>query len=158
RRCGIPPSKIAIIANAIDPAEFCSTGYQPVSERHGLVAHATINIGFIGRLDPIKRIGDLLQALTLLPPQSHLHLFGQGSLRQQIEFDIARLNLTTRVTLHGAIPRPQEALNQIDLLVLPSDAEGFGLVLIEAMAANIPIVATNVPGIRDVVIDGQTGL
>jgi glycosyltransferase involved in cell wall biosynthesis len=66
--------------------------------------------------------------------------------------------LSSRVTLHGAIARPQEALSQIDLLVLPSEAEGFGLVLIEAMAAGVPVVATNVPGIRDVVTHEQTGL
>jgi len=59
---------------------------------------------------------------------------------------------------HGTTDTPGEALKQIDMLVLPSDAEGFGLVLIEAMAAGVPVVATNVPGIRDVVTHEQTGL
>src|SRR5206468_2626287 len=62
------------------------------------------------------------------------------------------------VMLHGAIARPQEALGQIGLLVLCSQAEGFGLVLIEAMAAGVPVVATDAPGIRDVVRHEQTGL
>ncbi len=156
---GVPTSKIAIIPNAIDPADFPSgTGGPPVKNHRGLAAQATWHIGFIGRLDPIKRIPDLLQATANLPTNIHLHIFGQGNERNQIESTIERLRLQDRVTLHGAVPRPQEALSQIDLLVLPSDAEGFGLVLIEAMAANIPVVATNVPGIQDVVIDNQTGL
>jgi glycosyltransferase involved in cell wall biosynthesis len=155
---GVPASKISIIPNAIDPAGYRSTGHQPVMSEHGLVAHATINIGFIGRLDPIKRLPDLLQATANLPTNIHLHIFGEGRERNRIETIIERLRLASRVTLHGVIARPQEALAQIELLVLPSDAEGFGLVLIEAMAANIPVVATNVPGIRDVVIDNQTGL
>jgi glycosyltransferase involved in cell wall biosynthesis len=155
---GVPTSKVAIIPNAIDLADFRGTGYKPEECRQGLVAHATIHLGFIGRLDPIKRIPDLLQATANLPTHIHLHIFGQGNERSRIETIIARLRIQNRVTLHGAIPRPQEALAQIDLLVLPSDAEGFGLVLIEAMAARVPVVATNVPGIRDVVIDNQTGL
>ena len=53
---------------------------------------------------------------------------------------------------------PEQALNEIDTLVLPSAAEGFGLVLIEAMAAGIPVVASDVPGIRDVVTANETGL
>jgi glycosyltransferase involved in cell wall biosynthesis len=115
-------------------------------------------IGFIGRLDPIKRIGDLLQAMTLLDPSTHLHIFGEGAQRAGIEAIIHDFHLNDRVTLHGTIARPDEALSQIDVLVLPSQAEGFGLVLIEAMAAGVPVVATDVPGIRDVVRNGETGL
>ncbi|HEX3356456.1 MAG TPA: glycosyltransferase family 4 protein, partial [Tepidisphaeraceae bacterium] len=72
--------------------------------------------------------------------------------------EIARLGLRGRVTMHGGIAKPQAALERIDLLVLPSEAEGFGLVLIEAMAARVPVVATEVAGICDVVKNEQTGL
>jgi glycosyltransferase involved in cell wall biosynthesis len=148
-RSGIPESKIQVIPNAIDPGDFESarnTGAPPV------------NIGFIGRLDPVKRIPDLLQAMTLLPPSTHLHIYGEGQERPKIESEITHLQLQPRVTLHGPIPHPNQALGSIDLLVLPSQAEGFGLVLIEAMSANVPVVASNAPGIRDVVKHDQTGL
>jgi len=159
RRSGISGARIVIIPNAIELAEFRSgMGVPPMISDHRRDARATSSIGFIGRLDPIKRIPDLLESLALLPSHIRLEIFGEGGERQQIEAEIARLHLADRVTLHGVIARPQEALSKIDLLVLPSDAEGFGLVLIEAMAANVPVVATNVDGIRDVVIDGQTGL
>jgi glycosyltransferase involved in cell wall biosynthesis len=94
----------------------------------------------------------------MLPPPTRLSLYGEGGERARIEAEIGRLGLSGRVTLHGAIARPQQALSEIDLLVLPSEAEGFGLVLIEAMAAGVPIIATDVAGIRDVVRNGETGL
>jgi glycosyltransferase involved in cell wall biosynthesis len=156
----VPREKIVIIPNAVDvPGD---TGVSPVHNTpHGRDARATgkpSQIGFIGRLDPIKRIPDLLRAVQLLGNRVHLHIFGEGAERPRIEQLIHGLQLTEAVTLHGAISTPKDALARVDLLLLPSAAEGFGLVLIEAMAAGIPVVATNVPGIRDVVRDGQTGL
>ncbi len=140
-------TKAEIIPNAIDPYEFKVRGERVEKE-----------IGFIGRLDPVKRIDDLVQAMVLLPAEYRLHIFGEGLERRGIQSQIARLHLNAKVTLHGEIARPQEALEKIGLLVLPSEAEGFGLVLIEAMAAGVPIVATRAFGIRDVVDDGRTGL
>jgi glycosyltransferase involved in cell wall biosynthesis len=143
----VPADKIQIIPNAIDLNEF---NIPPSPHRN--------RIGFIGRLDPIKRIGDLIHAMPLLSPEITLHIFGEGSERSQIESLIHSLNLKDRITLHGPVPHPRDALSQIDLLVLPSAAEGFGLVLIEAMAAGIPLIATNVPGIRDIVFHEKNGL
>lgn len=147
--CDVPEKKIIIIPNAIDLADFCGGGVGPPS--------SDFSIGFLGRLDPIKRIPDLVKAMRNLP-RGHLHIFGEGPAREEIEKTVMQLGLKDRVTLHGAVQRPQEALSKIQLLVLPSAAEGFGLVLIEAMAAGIPVVATDVPGIRDVVKDCATGL
>lgn len=160
----VPLDKLRVIANATDLNGFTrGTGHQPVSfgQNHGRVARAInepIAIGFIGRLDPIKRISDLLEAVRVLNGKVRLEIFGEGPERARIEGMIRELRLSEAVTLHGAVPRPQEALAQIDLLVLPSSAEGFGLVLIEAMAAGVPVVATDVAGIRDVVRNGETGL
>jgi glycosyltransferase involved in cell wall biosynthesis len=60
--------------------------------------------------------------------------------------------------MFGPVPRAQEALSRIGLLVLCSDAEGLPLTVIEGMAAGVPVVGTDVAGIRDVVRDGETGL
>lgn len=156
----VPQEKIVIIPNAVDVSG--GTGAPPVfSDEHGRGARATkepAHVGFIGRLDPIKRIPDLLRAVQLLGNRVHLDVFGEGADRPQIEQVIHDLQLNKTVALHGVISTPKDALSTMDLLVLPSAAEGFGLVLIEAMAVGIAVVATNVPGIRDVVRDGQTGL
>jgi glycosyltransferase involved in cell wall biosynthesis len=149
---GVPADKIAIISNAIDPSAFDPSPIPSQDPR-------PYPIGFIGRLDPVKRVGDLLEAMAAQPPTLvHLHIFGDGAERGAVEQRIRELGIGDAVTLHGAVPRPQEALSQIGLLVLPSINEGFGLVLIEAMAAGVPVVARDVPGVRDVVRDGQTGV
>jgi glycosyltransferase involved in cell wall biosynthesis len=97
-------------------------------------------------------------AISLLDERFELHIFGEGAERDRIEEHVASLGLQRRVTLRGATAEPQAAIAGMDMLVLPSEAEGFGLVLIEAMAARVPVVATDVPGIRDVVRNEQTGL
>ncbi|HMB96389.1 MAG TPA: glycosyltransferase [Tepidisphaeraceae bacterium] len=146
----VSSDKIVVIPNAVEIAQFAVKR----SDR----SEGAMRIGFIGRLDPIKRIGDLVQAISFLDERFSLHIFGHGEDRANIQRQIASTNVRGRVTLHGSIAKPQAAMEQIALLVLPSDAEGFGLVLIEAMAAGVPIVATDVPGIRDVVQNEKTGL
>ena len=148
---GVPPEKIVVIPNAIDPVRFPrDTGSR--------VTTGPVPIGFIGRLDPVKRVPDLIEAVRLLKGRVHLHVFGDGPERQRIEIQVKQLGVSSMVSLHGTIALPVEALRAIAVLVLPSAAEGFGLVLIEAMAAGVPVVATNVAGIRDVVRHGVTGL
>lgn len=152
----VPRERIVVIPNAVG-----GTGAPPVDANHGRADRATgevPHVGFIGRLDPIKRIPDLLHAIARLQKPVHLDICGDGAERAKLEFLINNLGLRERVTLHGEVASPEEALSHVSLLILPSAAEGFGLVLIEAMAAGVPVVATDVPGIRDVVRDGQTGL
>lgn len=150
-RAGIPADRIIVIPNAVDANSFNELWNRPAR------ASAICNVGFIGRLDPVKRVPDLLEAMAGIP-LTHVHVFGEGSDRPRIAAIIARLRLSDSVTLYGTIARPQEALAQIDLLVLPSQAEGFGLVLIEAMAAGVPVIGTDVPGICDVIKNGVTGV
>jgi glycosyltransferase involved in cell wall biosynthesis len=150
---GVPMDRLVVIPNAIDPSDWA-----------GAQSHVPCNdprpypITFLGRLDPIKDVPTLVQAVRQLGSLVHLHIYGEGSDRQRIEKAIAAGGLQNRITLKGAIDHPQAALPSSGLLVLPSLAEGFGLVLIEAMAAGVPVVATNVAGICDVVRDGVTGL
>jgi glycosyltransferase involved in cell wall biosynthesis len=152
-RSHVPARKLAIIPNAIEPADFAGLSLRDTS-----IPARPVRIGFIGRLDKIKRIPDLIRAVALLKDTVHLHLFGTGSEHQRLDAMVRRKKMEERVTFHGAIARPQEALANIDVLVLPSEAEGFGLVLIEAMAAGVPVVATQVPGICDVVRHKTNGL
>jgi 2-deoxystreptamine N-acetyl-D-glucosaminyltransferase/2-deoxystreptamine glucosyltransferase len=155
----VPRQKIVVIPNAVNVQTFRGTGVPPV-KNHGRDGHATVfNVGFVGRLDPVKRVGDLIAAIASLPPTIHLAIYGDGAMRPQIEHAITLTpGLDGRVVLHGMIANPREAYEKIDVLVLPSVAEGFGLVLIEAMAAGVPVIGTNVDGIRDVIEHEQTGL
>jgi len=145
----VPAEKLVIIPNAIDPDAFRMHRPPPAEQ---------FRVGFIGRLDPVKRIPDLLTAMSRLGRAYRLEIFGEGRERAQLTSLISQHGLRQRVRLHGAVSAPQEALRRIDMLALPSSAEGFGLVLIEAMAAGVPVVATDVPGICDVVRNGENGL
>src|SRR5262245_28078806 len=79
---GIPLDKIDVIPNAIDQFRFRDTGLRPVQTA------PTVRIGFVGRLDPIKRIPDLVEAISHLDPQYHLHIYGDGTERATIESHI----------------------------------------------------------------------
>jgi glycosyltransferase involved in cell wall biosynthesis len=145
---GIPPEKMVVIPNAIDLTDWSTSSPVPTADPR------PYPVVFLGRLDPIKDVPTLVTAVAIVGPSVHLHIYGDGSDRARITASIASAN----VTLHGAVDRPQTALEPAGVLVLPSLAEGFGLVLIEAMAAGVPVVATDVPGIREVVRNGVTGL
>jgi glycosyltransferase involved in cell wall biosynthesis len=131
---------------------------QPSAQQIDSVNPRPLRVGFIGRLDPIKRVVDLVRAAAVLSGRATVDIFGDGPDRPAIEREIASAGVSSLVTLHGKIAAPEPALNTLDVLVLPSDAEGFGLVLIEAMAAGVAVIATDVPGIRDVIRDDVNGL
>lgn len=150
-RARVPREKIVVIPNAIDAQRFAEVEHIPAQS-------GEFRVGFVGRLDPIKSIPDLIASIPLLPANVRLSIYGDGAMRGQLAELIAKLRLSDRVTLRGAIRDPREAYREMDALVLPSQAEGFGLVLIEAMAAGIPVIGTDVDGIRDVVSADQNGL
>lgn len=138
---------IEVIPNAVDAERFAKVTTRPADAD-------PFAVGFLGRLDPIKRIDDLMAAVRQLGDRYRLHIFGDGPERERLQ----RIADGMRVVFHGTVARPEEAFGQISLLVLPSAAEGFGMVLIEGMAAGIPVIGTDVPGIRDVVEPGVSGL
>ena len=148
---GIGIDKLVVIPNAIDMADF--DGVVPASR-----GTKPFPITFIGRLDPVKDVPTLVAAVARLRGQVHLNIFGEGADRSRIESAIVAHAATELIKMRGAVARPADALSRSGAIVLPSVAEGFGLVLIEAMAAGIPVIATNFSGIRDVVRHGVTGL
>jgi glycosyltransferase involved in cell wall biosynthesis len=151
RRTQIPAKKFVVIPNAVEPEAFART-------RRPIEPGGAVRVGFLGRLDPIKRVQDLIEAIGLLEKRFTLGIYGDGEERAPLGAMVHERGLGERVTFYGPVERPQRVMDEIDLLVLPSAAEGFGLVLIEAMAAGVPVVATRVPGIVDVVRDRENGL
>lgn len=151
-RCRVDPSRISIIPNAIDPADFPWVAVFSDPSK--------IRVGFIGRLDRVKGLPDLVLAMARLAdrPEIELHIFGYGPEERTIQRITSAYKLENRVHLRGPVATPAEALAQLDIVVLPSPFEGFGLVLIEAMASGIPVIASWEGGAADVVIDGVTGL
>jgi glycosyltransferase involved in cell wall biosynthesis len=160
-KCRVPPERVVVIPNGVDLAAF--EGFdgrrrESLARVHENAGHTVV--GFLGRLDPVKRVQDLIDAVGLLRgtffPTAELSIFGHGSERERLEERAKQKNAI--VHFHGAVASPLDALSQVDVLVLPSEAEGFGLVLIEAMAAGVPVIGTDVPGIRDVIEHEVNGL
>ena len=117
---------------------------------------------FVGRLHPAKRVSLLVQAFYFLHkknPRVNLYLLGDGDERKRIKELTNILGLAESAHLLGFVDRKTvlKMMKQSDVLVLCSKVEGNPRVLIEAMMSKIPIVATNVPGIRDIVQHGKTG-
>ena len=148
-----------VIPNGIDTASLADIPEPAVAPENPLVA------GFMGRLlERTKGIDVLLQAAE------HIQgAVGADRLRFQIaggppeaarrlQRSVARRQLGAMVDVLGEVAEPGGALRRWDLLVLPSRQEGFGLVLLEAMAAGRAVVATSQGGIPEVVDDGKTGL
>jgi len=118
-------------------------------------------LGAIGRLSPEKGQSVLLRSLPAILaafPQAGLVLVGEGRSRSELEREALRLGIADRAVFLGFRRDVPELLGAIDLFVQPSIYEGFGMSLLEAMAAGLPIVASRVGGIPEVVQDGATGV
>ena len=118
-------------------------------------------IGTVARLAEQKAINVLLDATPLLLqqfPDTRVLIVGDGPLRPALEQQARRLGVSSAVTLAGYQEDVASAYAAMDVFVLPSRDEGFGIVFLEAMAMGIPVVGTRVIGSTDAVDDGVTGL
>ena len=157
----ISADKISVIPNGIDNKK-----YQPkVNGRLkraalGLEPDAWPVLGWCGRMSPEKGLSVLLRSLPDVVrqyPRVRLLLMGDGTLRKELEDQAEQEGVASHVRFLGARADVPEVLQLLDLFVLPSLREGLPLVLLEAMAAGIPIVATDVGGNHQAVTDGVTG-
>ena len=118
-------------------------------------------IVIVGRLSRQKRIDVALRtfdALRVAWPEARLDIVGDGPLRNEVEALVATWGLEGSVRLLGARDDVPEVLTRATCLLLTSDWEGCPLAVIEAMAAGIPVVATAVGGVPELVVHGETGL
>lgn len=122
--------------------------------------HAVPQLVSAGRLVAAKGYDILLQACQRLAGQGaafHLTIHGDGPLRAELQSMIAAMGLLDRVTLAGHTDHLAAAIAAADLFVLPSRREGFGNVLIEAMAVGTPVLATRSGGPETIIRDGDNG-
>jgi glycosyltransferase involved in cell wall biosynthesis len=113
-------------------------------------------IGFVGRLAEEKGVDLLLRAMRDLPGAAAV-LVGDGPDRAALERLAGELGLRDRVVFIGWSDDVRRLLPTFDVLVQPSRREGFGISIVEAMLAEVPVVATDAGGMAEVVADGVTG-
>ena len=143
-------AKIHVVHCGIDPTRYAGTA-------HGRGA----DLVFVGRLAAVKGVPVLLEAMALARksrPDLHLTLIGDGPERTALEAEAKPLGDAVRFVGYRAQDAVAGALMQADALVLPSFAEGVPVVLMEAMAAGLPVIATRIAGIPELVQDGVSGL
>lgn len=153
---GLPRNSIEVIHNAAAPYEEGEAG-PPIPDRSG----REVWIGYFGRLAQEKGVDRLLDALSLLRqrcPDARAILVGGGYLRDELEAQATALDLDAIACFAGHRTDAREIMRRVDIVVLPSLFEGLPLVLVEAMEAKRPVVATRIPGTSEVVADGVSGL
>jgi glycosyltransferase involved in cell wall biosynthesis len=155
-----PGSKVVAIHNGIDIARFQPDAALEQRARAAFGVGRGPVLGVIARLAPAKGITHLLKALPELAakwPELLVLVAGDGPLRHELEAEVAALGVMQHVRFLGHQTNAVDILRAIDLLVLPSEVESFPLVILEAMAMCRPVVASNVGGVSEAVIDGETG-
>lgn len=161
-QAGVERSAVRVIPNGIDTRRFRPDPAGRATMRHalGIEDHAVV-IGVIARLVPLKGHRDLLDALAMARRAARVPLrllvVGDGPARTALEAHAAQLGLGDVVTFLGERRDTDALLAAMDVYALPSLSEGMNLTLLEATAAGLPIVATNVGGNPEIVTEGTTG-
>ncbi|MEW6183405.1 MAG: glycosyltransferase [Bacillota bacterium] len=159
-REGLQPDRVVTVYNGIDPAAFrVAEERAALRLRLNLPADAAV-VGTVARLAPQKGVRLLIQAAALIPPEKRpfFLIVGDGPLRRELEEAAGDFGVADRFIFTGARTDIPRVLGALDLLALPSVTEGLPLILLEAMAASLPVVATAVGGVPEVVVDGKTGV
>jgi len=114
-------------------------------------------VGYVGRFDPVKRIGLLLEAAAYaighnlaIGKDLHIVLVGYGVQEAELRAQVACLGLGERVFFAGPTENPENWYKSFDVMCLPSDAEGFGLTVIEALAAGVRVIAADIAPLRSI--------
>ncbi len=148
--------KVAYIKNGITPVSFKSKEAAQ-AELHLHIPHDHVLIGGIGELHPNKNWLQAMTAIAHLPHTVHLAIIGSGEEYDTLKHQAQSLGIQERVHLLGYIPDAATYVRMFDIFMLPSKKEGLPYVLLEAGLAGLPVVATDLPGNRDIIESGIHG-
>lgn len=159
---GIAPDKISVVYRGRDASRFANTNPDRVQQLRrslSLPDHASVILN-VGRLVPSKAQKELILSIPSVRQEFPVHLLiaGEGPFRSELLQSIEQSNLSGMVTLLGHRDDVPELLQLADVFVFPSYYEGHPGALVEAMFAGCPIVASDIPVHREMIVHNQTGL
>ena len=154
---GVRRRDIMVVPNAVDHRRFRPREDAKLRQRFAhpdekLVTH-------VSNFRPVKRVDDVVRVFARVAERigSRLLMIGDGPERPRAVELAHELGMSGRVAFLGTFPRIEDLLAVSDLFLLPSSKESFGLAALEAMASGVPVVASNIGGIPEVVSDGECG-
>ena len=156
----IPENKIHLIHNGIEIDRFKPTETKEIKAEFGLRPDEYI-IGTAARLTRSKGVFELIEALSMLSKKRkniRLIIAGDGPERDSLELFAKDLGVLERVIFAGLRNDIEKIYSAMDVFILPSINEPFGLAILEAMAVGKPVIATNAGGIPEIIRDEETGL
>ena len=161
RRGGVPPERVVVIRNAIGPEAFAEPDPPYVKRLRSLFADPPRHlVGAAGRLSPEKGFDQLVETAAIVyrtDPGVGFVVFGDGPMRRSLDKSVAERGLSGRFVLAGFRTDLAGFLPHLHLFTLPSFTEGLPVVLLEALAAGVPAVATAVGGTPEVIEEGVSG-
>jgi glycosyltransferase involved in cell wall biosynthesis len=153
----VSENNLSVIGNGIDVDAWRPDAHGRKKVRRELGVRNEFLWLAVGRLETVKDYPSLLLAMTRTPENARLIVLGAGPREGELMELADRLGLKRRVRFAGFEPNVVRWMRAADGFVLSSRYEGLPMVLLEAGACGVPVVATDVPGTREVVVDGQTG-
>jgi glycosyltransferase involved in cell wall biosynthesis len=148
-------NKVVLINNGVAPIDFLNQ--TKARKALGLeIPKSAVWVGGVGELHPNKNWTALIKAIKNLPDKVHLVIIGEGEERPSLQKLITALALEKRVHLLGYLEADQY-FKAFDIFVLPSKKEGLPYVILEAGLAELPVIASHLPGNEDIINTGETG-
>lgn len=151
-RVGVPAARVHTVPNGLGSAWF-----HDVAAAAPRQADACVRATWLGVMQPVKRVPDLVRAAAQVP-HLELELVGDGPERSRIENAVDAAGSTERVHLTGYRTDPSPYLRGADVFVLPSAAEACPMALLQAMACGVPVIASRVGGVPEIVRNGVDGI
>ncbi len=151
--------QVEVIPNFINAQDYQRR--ENAALRAELAPHGEQLLMHVSNFRPVKRISDCVRTLAALRRRTNtavrLVMCGDGPERKAAEALAAELGVAADVLFVGSVPNIADYLSVAEVLLLPSDTESFGLAALEAMACEVPVIATRTGGLPEVVRDGETG-
>ncbi len=159
---GVPSSRIALIPNGVDPRAYplMDEDLKKI-KKHKLSLKNGPLIGIISRLSDVKGHQYLIEAMPRVVYQyidASLLIVGEGKMDASLRALVKEKGLEDHIKFHPMVGKTAELLPLFDIFVMPSIQEGLGLAVMEAQAAGLPVIASNVGGLPSIVKHQQTGL